>query len=65
MYWIWVQCPYLCPELLKPVSTLYHPTRNMHRDELELKAMVNKAAQVTKDHPTLKVPEVMRVAKLG
>ncbi len=35
----------------------------MPRDELELKAMVKKAGQVAKDHPTLKVPEVMRVAK--
>ena len=35
----------------------------MPRDELELKAMVKKAAQVSKDHPTLKVPEVMTVAK--
>jgi len=35
----------------------------MTRDELELKAMVKKAAQAAKDHPTLKVPEVMRVAK--
>jgi predicted NUDIX family NTP pyrophosphohydrolase len=35
----------------------------MPRDEIELKTMVKKAAQVAKDHPTLKVPEVMRVAK--
>jgi hypothetical protein len=62
LYSIWVQCPYLCPELLKPAS-LYHPTLNIPKDELELKAMVKKAAQVAKDHPTLKVPEVM--VKLG
>ncbi len=35
----------------------------MPRDEVELKAMVKKAAQVIKEHPTLKVPEAMRVAK--
>ena len=35
----------------------------MPRDEVELKAMAKKAAQVLRDHPTLKVPEVMRVAK--
>jgi hypothetical protein len=35
----------------------------MPRDEVELKAMVKKAAQVVNDHPTLKVPEAMRVAK--
>ena len=36
----------------------------MPRDEAELKAMVKKAVQVVKEHPTLKVPEAMRVAKL-
>ncbi len=36
----------------------------MPRDEVELKAMLKKAAQVIKEHPTLKVPEAMRVAKL-
>ena len=35
----------------------------MPRDEAELKAMVKKADQVVKEHPTLKVPEAMRVAK--
>ena len=45
------------------MTTLYQPTLNMTRDELELKAMVKKAAEVAKDHPTLEVPEVMRVAK--
>ena len=45
------------------MSTLYGLDRNMPRDQLELKAMVKKAVQVDKDHPTLKVPEVMRVAK--
>ncbi len=35
----------------------------MPRDEATLKAMAKKASQVLKDHPTLKVPEAMRVAK--
>ena len=35
----------------------------MPRDEVELKAMVKKAAQVVKEHPTLKAPEAMRMAK--
>jgi len=36
----------------------------MPRDKANLKAMAKKAAHVTKDHPTLKVPEAMRVASL-
>jgi hypothetical protein len=36
----------------------------MPRDKANLKAMAKKAAQVAKDHPTLKVPEAMRVASL-
>ena len=35
----------------------------MSRDKATLKAMVKKASQVLKDHPTLKVAEAMRVAK--
>ena len=35
----------------------------MPRDEVELKAMVKKAAQVIKELPTLKVPVAMRVTK--
>ena len=35
----------------------------MPRDEATLKAMAKKASQVLKDHPTLKVPEAMRVTK--
>jgi hypothetical protein len=35
----------------------------MSRNEANLKAMAKKASQVLKDHPTLKVPEAMRVAK--
>ena len=35
----------------------------MSRNEADLKAMAKKASQVLKDHPTLKVPEAMRVAK--
>jgi hypothetical protein len=36
----------------------------MPRDKANLKAMAKKAAQVAKDHPTLKVPEATRVASL-
>jgi hypothetical protein len=35
----------------------------MSRDETDLKAMFKMASQVLKDHPTLKVPEAMRLAK--
>ncbi len=35
----------------------------MSMDETTLKAMAKKAAQVKRDHPTLKVPDVMRMAK--
>jgi hypothetical protein len=36
----------------------------MPRDKANLKAMAKKAAHVTKDRPTLKVPEAMRVTSL-
>ncbi len=36
----------------------------MPRDKANLKAMAKKAAHVTKDYPTLKVPEAMLVACL-
>ena len=36
----------------------------MLRDKVNLKAMAKKAARVTKDHPTFKVPEAMRVANM-
>ena len=35
----------------------------MSRDEAVLKAIAKMAAQVKRDHPTLKVPDVMRMAK--
>jgi hypothetical protein len=35
----------------------------MPRNETELTAMVKKAVQVLKDHPSLKVSEATRVAK--
>ena len=36
----------------------------MPRDKADLKAMAKKAAHVAKDHPTLRVPQAMRVARL-
>jgi len=36
----------------------------MLRGKANLKAMAKKAAHVAKDHPTLKVPEAMRVASV-
>ena len=36
----------------------------MLRDKANLKAMAKKADHVAKDHPTLKVPEAMRVASV-
>ena len=36
----------------------------MRRDKANLKAMAKKAAHVAKDHPTLRVPQAMRVARL-